>query len=60
MWTTAPLSVNTPEAAELLRAYLVDVADRWYELHRGRTSTPEEIERHLAEDPSDDLTPPDG
>ncbi|KJY43005.1 acetyltransferase [Streptomyces sp. NRRL B-1568] len=59
-WTVAPQPVGSPESAELLREYLTDVADRWYVLYEGRTTTPDEIERHLAEDPSDDLAPPDG
>ncbi|MEU7134084.1 GNAT family N-acetyltransferase [Streptomyces sp. NPDC046261] len=60
LWSVAPQPVGSPESAALLRAYLTDVADRWYRLHHGRTTTPEEIERHLAEDPSDDLAPPHG
>ncbi|MBT2383679.1 GNAT family N-acetyltransferase [Streptomyces sp. ISL-11] len=59
-WSVAPRSVRSADAAALLREYLTDVADRWYVLHEGRNVTPEEIERHLAEDPSDDLAPPDG
>lgn len=59
-WTVAPRPVGDPVSAALLREYLVDVADRWYELYEGRSSTPEEIERHLAEMPSEDLAPPHG
>ncbi|MEV5504864.1 GNAT family N-acetyltransferase [Streptomyces orinoci] len=59
-WAIAPRPVSDPVSAALLREYLVDVADRWYVLHHGRTSTAEEIERHLAEDPGDDLEPPRG
>ncbi|GAA2334398.1 GNAT family N-acetyltransferase [Streptomyces cuspidosporus] len=59
-WAVAPHPVDDPVSARLLREYLVDVADRWYELYEGRSSTPEEIERHLAEMPSDDLAPPHG
>ncbi|MFI9718498.1 GNAT family N-acetyltransferase [Streptomyces sp. NPDC052396] len=59
-WTVTRRPVHDPASAALLRDYLVDVADRWYVLHHGRTCTPEEIERHLAEDPSDDLDPPRG
>ncbi|MFI1967954.1 GNAT family N-acetyltransferase [Streptomyces cinnamoneus] len=59
-WTIAPQPVGSPESAALLRAFLVDVADRWYLLHRGSRTTPEEVERHLAEMPSDDLAPPHG
>ncbi|MEV5238246.1 GNAT family N-acetyltransferase [Streptomyces cinnamoneus] len=59
-WTITPQPVGSAESAALLREYLVDVADRWYLLHHGRRCTPEEIEHHLAEDPSDHLVPPDG
>lgn len=59
-WTVAPHPVDDPVSAGLLRDYLVDVADRWYELHEGRSTTPEEIDKHLAEMPSDDLAPPHG
>ncbi|MBI0300302.1 GNAT family N-acetyltransferase [Streptomyces sp. PRKS01-29] len=59
-WTVAARPVDDPVSAVLLREYLVDVADRYYRLHEGRDSTPEEIERALAEIPSDDLAPPHG
>lgn len=59
-WTVAPQPVGSPESAAMLREYLVDVADRWYVIHHGRTSTTEEIDEHLAEDPNDSLAPPDG
>ncbi|MBO0656789.1 GNAT family N-acetyltransferase [Streptomyces triculaminicus] len=59
-WTIAPQPAGSPESAALLRAYLVDIADRWYRLHHDRGVTPEEIERHLAEMAADDLAPPHG
>ncbi|GHG73358.1 GNAT family N-acetyltransferase [Streptomyces griseocarneus] len=59
-WTVAQQPAGSPESAALLRAYLVDIADRWYRLHHGRGVTPEETERHLAEMAADDLTPPHG
>ncbi|WAP55746.1 GNAT family N-acetyltransferase [Streptomyces sp. S465] len=59
-WTVAAGPVDDPVSAMLLREYLVDVADRYYRLHEARDSTPEEIERALAEMPSDDLAPPRG
>ncbi|WP_432252100.1 GNAT family N-acetyltransferase [Streptomyces sp. HNM1019] len=59
-WTVAARPVGGPAPAMLLREYLVDVADRYYRLHEGRDSTPEEIEQALAEMPSDDLAPPHG
>ncbi|MFE1930078.1 GNAT family N-acetyltransferase [Streptomyces sp. NPDC059474] len=59
-WTVAARPVDDPVSAMLLREYLVDVADRYYQLHEERDSTPEEIEQALAEMPSDDLAPPRG
>ncbi len=59
-WTVAPAPVGSDEALELLRSYLVDVADRYYQHHEGRDSTPTEIEEGLAGAPSDHLAPPTG
>jgi GNAT superfamily N-acetyltransferase len=59
-WTVEPAPVDSAEALELLRAYLIDVADRYYQHHEGRDSTPAEIEEGLAAAPSDHLTPPTG
>ncbi|MFE2184194.1 GNAT family N-acetyltransferase [Streptomyces sp. NPDC059455] len=59
-WTVAARPVGDPVSVLLLREYLVDVADRYYQLHEERDSTPEEIEQALAEMPSDDLAPPRG
>lgn len=59
-WTVAARPVDHPVSAMLLREYLVDVADRYHQLHEERNSTPEEIEQALAEMPSDDLAPPRG
>ncbi|WP_431876903.1 GNAT family N-acetyltransferase [Amycolatopsis sacchari] len=43
--------VDHPEAVAVLREYVDDVASRYY----GRQATDEEIDRALAEDPSDDV-----
>ncbi|MFD5465343.1 GNAT family N-acetyltransferase [Kitasatospora sp. NPDC127059] len=59
-WTVTSADVNTPEAAELLREYYYDVANRYYRLHLGREGTPEELESGLADTPSDDLAAPTG
>ncbi|MET7301333.1 GNAT family N-acetyltransferase [Embleya sp. NPDC005575] len=59
-WTIAPSAVDSPEALALLRAYFVEVSDRYYRLHEGRDSTPAEIEEGLADAPSDHLAPPRG
>jgi GNAT superfamily N-acetyltransferase len=59
-WRVTLDSVGSAEAAALLREYYIEVSDRYYQLHCGRTSTPAEIEQGLAESPSDDLAPPSG
>ena len=59
-WRVALETVASTEAAALLREYYVEVSDRYYQLHCGRTSTPAEIEQGLAASPSDDLAPPSG
>ena len=59
-WSVALGAVGSAEAASLLREYYIEVSDRYYQLHCGRTSTPAEIEQGLAGSPSDDLAPPTG
>ncbi|WP_223737633.1 GNAT family N-acetyltransferase [Streptomyces purpurogeneiscleroticus] len=56
VWAVAAEPVASPEAAGVLRAYLAEVASRWY----GRPATEEELDRAVAEDPVDDLAPPRG
>ncbi|MFJ6935814.1 GNAT family N-acetyltransferase [Streptomyces sp. NPDC101132] len=55
-WTVAPESFATPEAAELRRAYLAEVAGRYW----GRPATDAELDQGLAEDPADGLVRPTG
>ncbi len=53
------ISIASPDAEDArlaLRAYFEDVASRYYR----RPATGEEIDAAMAEDPSDDLTPPHG
>ncbi|MFF0628955.1 GNAT family N-acetyltransferase [Streptomyces sp. NPDC004296] len=59
-WTLAAEPAASPVALALLREYYTDVADRYYLLHEGRRSTPEEIDGGVAEYPSDALVPPHG
>jgi GNAT superfamily N-acetyltransferase len=59
-WRIALDTVDSAQAAALLREYYIEVSDRYYQLHCGRTSTPAEIEQGLAGSPSDDLAPPSG
>jgi GNAT superfamily N-acetyltransferase len=56
MWTITAVPVGHADAVAVLRRYFDDVASRYY----GRRATEEEIDRALAEDPSDDLVPPTG
>ncbi|MGK5732711.1 GNAT family N-acetyltransferase [Streptomyces sp. URMC 124] len=56
----APQSVRSPEAVDLMRDYMTEVADRWFLLHEDRVTTPEEVEGYVAEEPHDDLAPPAG
>lgn len=55
-WTVAAEPVGSPEAVAILRAYLHEVASRWW----GRPATDAELDRAVAEDPVDDLAPPGG
>ncbi|MEX2974979.1 GNAT family N-acetyltransferase [Streptomyces sp. C184] len=59
-WSVCAEPAGSPEAGALLREYYTEVADRYFTLHEGRRSTPQEIEEGLAEYPSADLTPPYG
>jgi ribosomal protein S18 acetylase RimI-like enzyme len=54
--TVTQIPVDHPDAVAVLRAYIDDVAGRYY----GRQATDEEIDRALAEEPSDHLNPPTG
>ncbi|POX36974.1 GNAT family N-acetyltransferase [Streptomyces sp. Ru73] len=55
-WTVRAEPVTSPEAAAVLRAYLDEVASRWY----GRPATEAELDRAVADDPVDGLAPPAG
>jgi GNAT superfamily N-acetyltransferase len=59
-WTIAPEPVDSPAAALLWRAYYTEVSDRWYLLHEGRRTDPDELEREIAAGAVDGLVPPDG
>ncbi|MGW3723539.1 GNAT family N-acetyltransferase [Streptomyces sp. NPDC000851] len=59
-WTVAPEPVDSPAATALWRAYYTEVSDRWYLLHRGRRTDPAELEREIAANAGDHLTPPAG
>ncbi|MEU0244854.1 GNAT family N-acetyltransferase [Streptomyces sp. NPDC006235] len=59
-WTVAPEPYDSPVAATLWRAYYTEVSDRWYLLHEGRRTDPDELEREIAKEPGADLAPPGG
>ncbi|AYN41576.1 GNAT family N-acetyltransferase [Streptomyces dangxiongensis] len=59
-WTIAPEPYDSPAAADLWRAYYTEVSDRWYLLHEGRRTDPDELEREIAAHPGGELAPPTG
>ncbi|MER6111030.1 GNAT family N-acetyltransferase [Streptomyces hirsutus] len=59
-WTIRPELPDSPVAAALWRAYYTEVSDRWYLLHEGRRTDPEELEREIAAESGADLVPPRG
>ncbi|MGA5140528.1 GNAT family N-acetyltransferase [Streptomyces azureus] len=59
-WTVAPEPYDSPVAAALWRAYYTEVSDRWYLLHEGRRTDPDELEREIANQPGAELAPPRG
>ncbi|MEU6223050.1 GNAT family N-acetyltransferase [Streptomyces sp. NPDC047042] len=59
-WTIAPEPFDSPVAAALWRAYYTEVSDRWYLLHEGRRTDPDELEREVAAVSGAELVPPTG
>ncbi len=59
-WTVAPEPADSPAALALWRAYYTEVSDRWYLLHEGRRTDPDELEREIAAASGAGLTPPRG
>ncbi|MGW0943676.1 GNAT family N-acetyltransferase [Streptomyces sp. NPDC002623] len=59
-WTIAPEAVDSPAAVALWRAYYTEVSDRYYLLHEGRRTGPEELEREIAAHAGAELAPPSG
>jgi len=55
-WSAAAHPVTDPQSAALLRAYYVELIERYY----GRPTDEEELAAVLAEEPSDDLARPTG
>ncbi|GEK00650.1 GNAT family N-acetyltransferase [Streptomyces sp. 1-11] len=56
-WTITPEPYDSPAAAALWRAYYTEVSDRWYLLHEGRRTAPEELERGIAAGTGAELAP---
>ncbi|MBD9727798.1 GNAT family N-acetyltransferase [Streptomyces caniscabiei] len=59
-WSVAAEPHDSPVAAALWRAYYTEVSDRWYQLHEGHTTDPDELEREVAADTGEYLAPPNG
>lgn len=59
-WTISPEPYDSPVAAALWQAYYTEVSDRWYLLHEGRRTDPEELEREIAATTGSELAPPTG
>ncbi|MDX3125352.1 GNAT family N-acetyltransferase [Streptomyces scabiei] len=59
-WSVDEEPHDSPVAAALWRAYYTEVSDRWYLLHEGRPTDPDELEREVAADTGAYLAPPDG
>ncbi|MFJ2826480.1 GNAT family N-acetyltransferase [Streptomyces sp. NPDC087263] len=59
-WTVAPEPFDSPIAAALWRSYYTEVSDRWYRLHEGHPTDPEELEREVAADNGACFVPPGG
>lgn len=60
-WRVAPEAPGSPVALALWRAYYTEVSDRWFRLHEGRDTPPDELEREVvAADDGATLVPPTG
>ncbi|MGW4563389.1 GNAT family N-acetyltransferase [Streptomyces sp. NPDC004561] len=59
-WTISPEPYDSPAAAALWRAYYTEVSDRWYLLHEGHRTDPDELERGIAAGTGAELSPPAG
>lgn len=59
-WTIAPEPFGSPVAAALWRAYYTEVSDRWYLLHEGHATDPDELEREIAASTGAEFQAPGG
>ena len=60
LWTVSPEPYDSPAAVALWRAYYTEVSDRWFQLHEGRVTPPDDLERGIAEGVGEQLAPPGG
>ncbi|WRZ51797.1 GNAT family N-acetyltransferase [Streptomyces sp. NBC_01314] len=60
VWSVDEEPYDSPLATALWRAYYTEVSDRWYLLHEGHATDPEELEREVAADTGEYLAPPGG
>lgn len=59
-WSVAPEDAGSADARALWGAYYTEVSDRWYLLHEGRRTDPQELARGIAADTGETLRPPGG
>ncbi|MFJ4466438.1 GNAT family N-acetyltransferase [Streptomyces sp. NPDC089424] len=60
-WTVSPEPSDSPVALDLWRAYYTEVSDRWFQVHEGRDTPADELEREVvASNDHAVLTPPSG
>lgn len=59
-WVVAPEPVGSADAVALFRDYYTEVSDRYYLLHEGRRTAPEELAKCLAAETGEQLEPPAG
>ncbi|WP_226966718.1 GNAT family N-acetyltransferase [Streptomyces phaeolivaceus] len=60
VWSVTAEPHDSPVAAALWRAYYTEVSDRWYLLHEGHVTEPDELEREVTADTGEYLAPPGG
>ncbi|MET7745609.1 GNAT family N-acetyltransferase [Streptomyces sp. NPDC005385] len=60
-WTVTPEASDSSVALDLWRAYYTEVSDRWFQVHEGRDTPVEELEREvIASNDHGTLAPPAG
>ncbi|MEU9730208.1 GNAT family N-acetyltransferase [Streptomyces sp. NPDC048002] len=59
-WTVSPEPPDSPAAGALWREYYTEVSDRYYLMHEGRRTDPEELEREISARTWGELASPAG